>query len=147
MLASVAVFYDAAGPITPPHYGRREEVLRKMLTVVVSAVMMAAMMAISGVALAQGADVCVSNKGETKVQKGASSCSSDSTSHAVAHKDSSATATDNSKADGSIARRTHSRCARPRGAAKSALTKCVFSWKTSLCRNGTWDQGLAPIGV
>src|SRR5215208_7918638 len=46
----------------------------------------------------QGGDVCVSNKGETKVDKGTSSCSSDSTSHAVAHKGSEAHATDNSKA-------------------------------------------------
>jgi len=95
MRATVAVLYDAAGPITPPHYGRREEVLSKMLTVVVCAVMMAAMMAISGVALAQGGpDVCVSNKGETKVQKGDSTCSSDSTSHAVATKDSNTIAVD-----------------------------------------------------
>jgi hypothetical protein len=64
-------------------------VLRKMLTVVVSAAIMAAMMAMSGVALAQsGPDVCVSNKDDTKVDKGDSTCSSDSTSHAVAHKDS-----------------------------------------------------------
>jgi hypothetical protein len=49
--------------------------------------MTAAMMAVSGAALAQsggGADVCVSIKGETKVDKGESICFSDSTSHAVA---------------------------------------------------------------
>jgi hypothetical protein len=50
--------------------------------------MTALMMTVSGVALAQGADVGVSNKGETKVQKGDSTCSSDATSHAVAHNDS-----------------------------------------------------------
>jgi hypothetical protein len=85
--------------IGPPHYGRREEVLSKMLTVVVSAAIMVAMLAMSGVALAKGgADVCVSNKGETKVDKGDSSCFSDSTSHAVATKDSNAVAVEDSKA-------------------------------------------------
>ena len=46
------------------------------------ATLVVGMMALSGAALAQGADVCVSNKGETKVDKGDSTCSSDSTSHA-----------------------------------------------------------------
>jgi hypothetical protein len=57
------------------------------------AALVVGMMAVCGVALAQGgADVCVSNKGETKVQKGDSTCFSDSTSHAVATNDSDATA-------------------------------------------------------
>ncbi len=63
------------------------------------AALVVGMMAVSGVALAQGgADVCVSNKGQTKVQKGDSTCFSDATSHAVAHKDSDATAIGDSKA-------------------------------------------------
>jgi hypothetical protein len=99
MLATVAVLYDAAGPITPPHYGRREEVLRKMLSVVVSAAIMVAMMAMPGVALAQGGDVCVSIKGDEKVDKGDSECFSDETSKAVATKDSTAVAADNGKAN------------------------------------------------
>jgi hypothetical protein len=41
----------------------------------------------------------VSNKCETKVQKGTSSCLSDATSHAVATKDSNAVALDDSKAN------------------------------------------------
>ena len=45
--------------------------------------MLAAMMALSGMALAQG-DVCVSIKGDTKVDKGESTCYSDATSKAVA---------------------------------------------------------------
>jgi hypothetical protein len=51
----------------------------------------AAMMAMSGVALAQG-DVCVSIKGEEKMQKGASICESDTTSRAKAIKGSQANA-------------------------------------------------------
>jgi hypothetical protein len=35
-------------------------------------------------------------------------------------------------ADGSIARRTRSRCTQPPRAATSALTKCAFSWKFAL---------------
>lgn len=55
-------------------------------------VMMAAMVAFSGAALAQGGDVCVSIKGQPKVQKGDSICESDSTSKAVAVDDSDADA-------------------------------------------------------
>jgi redox-regulated HSP33 family molecular chaperone len=68
-----------------------------LLTVMAACLVMA-----SGVALAQeapgGGDVCVSIKGDTKVDKGASECSSDETSKAVAVKDSSAFAEDDSKA-------------------------------------------------
>ena len=61
-----------------------------LLTVVA---LMVVMVALSGAALAQGgADVCVSNKGENKVQKGDSTCVSGPTSHAVATNDSCATA-------------------------------------------------------
>ena len=69
--------------------------MKRILVLSTVAAMMALMMAMSGVALAQGsADVCVSNKGETKVDKGDSTCFSDSTSHAVAHNDSTALAFD-----------------------------------------------------
>ena len=51
-------------------------------------VMMAAMVAFSGAALARGGDVCLSIKGQPKVQKGDSICESDSTSKAVAVDDS-----------------------------------------------------------
>jgi hypothetical protein len=71
---------------------------RRSILLVTSALMLVAlMMAVSGAALAQG-DVSVSNKGETKVQKGISTCGSDSTSHAVAHNDSEAFAVDDSNA-------------------------------------------------
>ena len=65
---------------------------RRVSVVLAGVLLMALMMAVSGVAAAQGGDVCVSNKGETKVQKGESSCNSDSTSHAVATNDSSTSA-------------------------------------------------------
>jgi hypothetical protein len=67
-----------------------------LLTVMAAAVVLA-----SGVALAQpggAADVCVSIKGDTKVDKGASSCLTDTTGKAVAVNDSDALAFDNSKA-------------------------------------------------
>ena len=69
-----------------------------LLTVMAAAVVMA-----SGVALAQeaprGGDVCVSIKGDTKVDKGASECFSDETSKAVAVNNSLARAFfDDSKA-------------------------------------------------
>ena len=73
--------------------------MRRMLLLMTVAATMALMMAISGVAVAQGGDVCVSNKGETKVQKGDSSCFSDATSHAVATNGSQAGAVDDSKAN------------------------------------------------
>ena len=75
--------------------------MKRILLLVTVASMLAAAMALSGVAQAQGrADVCVSIKGDVKVDKeeGPSTCFSDSTSHAVATNDSSATAIDNSKA-------------------------------------------------
>jgi hypothetical protein len=43
---------------------------RRVSVVLAAVLLMALMMAVSGVAAAQGGDVCVSNKGETKVQKG-----------------------------------------------------------------------------
>jgi hypothetical protein len=66
--------------------------MKRILVLLTVAVMTALIMAFSGVAAAQGGDVCVSNKGETKVQKGASTCSSSPTSHAVATNGSDATA-------------------------------------------------------
>jgi hypothetical protein len=74
----------------------RSKVNKRLLVLV--AMMLVAMMALSGAVLAQGADVCVSNKGDTKVDKGPSTCTSDSTSHAVAVKGSEAIATNSSKA-------------------------------------------------
>jgi hypothetical protein len=59
---------------------------RMLLLMTVGAMLAALMITLSGVALAQGGDVCVSNKGDSKVDKGDSTCSSDSTSHAVATK-------------------------------------------------------------
>jgi D-arabinose 5-phosphate isomerase GutQ len=71
---------------------------QRIILLVTVGLCLAAMMALSGVALAQGGDVCVSIKGETKVDKGDSTCSSDSTSHAVAHNDSLAVANTDSQA-------------------------------------------------
>ena len=75
------------------------EKLEKWLaaSVPIAAMMLAAMLALSGPALTQdapggGPDVCVSNKGEIKVDKGDSRCLSDPTSHAVAVHDSVAVA-------------------------------------------------------
>ena len=65
--------------------------MKKRIVLLTVAAMMALMMAMSGVALAQ-ADVCVSIKGETKAQKGNSVCESDTTSRAIAIKDSQANA-------------------------------------------------------
>src|SRR5918994_3558468 len=72
--------------------------MKRIMVLLAATAMMAAMLAIPGVALAQGGDACVSNKGDTKVQTGSSTCSSDSTSQAVAVGDSFAGALDNSKA-------------------------------------------------
>ena len=72
--------------------------MKRNLVLVAVALMMALMMAVSGVALAQGGDVCVSNKGQTKDQRGTSTCSSDSISRALAVNESSATAVNNSQA-------------------------------------------------
>ena len=66
---------------------------RRLAVVGITAMMLAAMMALSGMALAQG-DVCVSIKGDTKVDNGDSTCFSDATSKAVAVNDSDAIAQD-----------------------------------------------------
>ena len=58
--------------------------MKRIMLMVTVALMLGLMVALSGAALAQGADVCVSIKGETKVQKGESFCQSDETSRAVA---------------------------------------------------------------
>ena len=53
MLATVAALCNAAGPITPLLYGRRMQEVRKKLTVLVAmALMLAMMLASSGVASA-----------------------------------------------------------------------------------------------
>ena len=65
---------------------------RFLVLLTVAAMMLAVMMALSGVAQAQGGDVCVSLQGETTVQMGTSTCTSDATSHAVAVNDSEAVA-------------------------------------------------------
>jgi hypothetical protein len=75
--------------------------MRRILLVLTVAAMMAAlMMSLSGVALAQGGDVCVSVKGEVRADSegGPSDCFSDSTSLAVAVNNSTAVALANSKA-------------------------------------------------
>ncbi len=61
--------------------------MERIILLVTVALVMAATVALSGAALAQpggAADVCVSIKGDTKVDRGDSFCSSDSTSKAVA---------------------------------------------------------------
>jgi hypothetical protein len=52
----------------------------------------------AGAALAQGGDVCVSNKGDLKVSEGTSSCQADPDSQAVAVNESDAVAFDDSRA-------------------------------------------------
>ena len=71
--------------------------MRLMVTV---ALMLALTLAVSGTALAQpgGGDVCVSIKGDTKVDRGESECFSDPTSKAVVVNDSLAFAVDDSRA-------------------------------------------------
>jgi type 1 fimbria pilin len=71
--------------------------MKRIMLLVTVAAMMAAMLALSGAALAQG-DVCVSIKGETPVDKGDSECFSDTTSQAVAVNDSDALAINDSNA-------------------------------------------------
>ena len=69
---------------------------RRISVLLAMAVMLALMVGLSGAALAQpgggGPDVCVSIKGDTKVDKGESGCRSDETSKAVAVNDSYANA-------------------------------------------------------
>lgn len=79
-----------------------------LLVTTLTLMMLAAMMALSKRSLAQG-EVCVRIKGQTKVDRGASGCSSDSTFQAVAvngsiadaHNDSQATAVNDSTAGAS----------------------------------------------
>ena len=71
---------------------------KRILVLLTVAAMMALMMALSDAALAQP-DVCVSVKGgEEKVQKGTSTCFSDSTSQSVAVNGSTSLALDSSTA-------------------------------------------------
>ncbi len=75
--------------------------MRRMILLVTVAAMMAAMMALSGAALAQargGGDVCVSQGGQTIYDMGASSCFSNPTSQAVAINHSFADARNDSQA-------------------------------------------------
>ena len=74
---------------------------RRILFLWTVVALMVVMVALSGAALGQGrADVCVSNKGENKVDKGASICSApDSSSHAVATNNSTALAANDSSAN------------------------------------------------
>jgi hypothetical protein len=72
--------------------------MKRILVLLMVAAMMALMMAVSGVAAAQGGDVCVSNKGETKVQKGTSTCTSVGDGKAQATKGSCATSVGSGKA-------------------------------------------------
>src|SRR5918994_7954314 len=102
MVASVGALANRGGGPKHPFYLRptKERVvpMKRIMVLLAATAMMAAMLAIPGVALAQGGDVCVSNKGDTKVQTGSSTCFSDSTSQAVAVGDNTAFATQNSKA-------------------------------------------------
>ena len=70
---------------------------KRILVLLAVAAMMALMMALSEAALAE-ADVCVSIKGDTKVDEGASSCVSFPDSRAVAVNDSDAIALNNATA-------------------------------------------------
>src|ERR687897_392815 len=110
MVASVGTLANRGGGPKHPFYLRppKERVapMKRIMFLLAATAMLAAMIAIPGVALAQDGDVCVSNKGDTKVQTGSSTCFSDSTSQAVAVDDSFAQAQDNSQAaatDGSEA--------------------------------------------
>src|ERR687897_2930317 len=103
MVASVGALANRGGGPKHPFYLRpakgRVAPMKRILVLMTATAMMAAMMAMPGVALAQGGDVCFIKNGETKVQKGTtSSCTTDSTSTAFAVKDSDATATGGSKA-------------------------------------------------
>ena len=73
-----------------------------MLVTVAAMIQVALLMALSGAALAQedrgGADVCVSDRGETLIDIGTSNCFSDPTSQAVAVNDSEAIAGSDSEA-------------------------------------------------
>ena len=70
---------------------------KRILVLLTLTAMMALMMALSEAALAQ-ADVCVSIKGEEKVDKGGSTCSSEDASKAVAVNSSDAIALNNTTA-------------------------------------------------
>src|ERR687898_603156 len=103
MVASVGALANRGGGPKHPFYLRpaKERVapMKRILVLMTATAMLAAMIAIPGVALAQGGDVCFIKNGETKVQKGTTStCTTDSTSTAFALKDSDATATGGSKA-------------------------------------------------
>src|ERR687897_161712 len=102
MVASVGTLANRGGGPKHPFYLRppKERVapMKRIMVLLAATAMLAAMMAIPGVALAQGGDVCVSIKGDEKAQKGSSTCFSDSTSQAVAVNDSEAIAGLNSKA-------------------------------------------------
>src|SRR5918995_3581979 len=103
MVASVGALANRGGGPKHPFYLRpakgRVAPMKRILVLMTATAMMAAMMAMPGVALAQGGDVCFIKNGETKVQKGTtSSCTTDSTSTAFALKDSDATAFSGSKA-------------------------------------------------
>src|SRR5918994_1416760 len=103
MVASVGALANRGGGPKHPFYLRpakgRVAPMKRILVLMTATAMLAAMIAIPGVALAQGGDVCFIKNGETKVQKGTtSSCTTDSTSTAFALKDSDATAFSGSKA-------------------------------------------------
>src|SRR5918995_911331 len=103
IVANVGALANRGGGPKHPFFLRpaKERVapMKRILVLMTATAMMAAMIAIPGVALAQGGDVCFIKNGETKVQKGTtSSCTTDSTSTAFALKDSDATAFSGSKA-------------------------------------------------
>ena len=65
--------------------------MRRIMVLLAATAMLVSMMAMPGVALAQGADVCVSIKGgDPKVDKGDSTCDSVGNTRAVAINDSDA---------------------------------------------------------
>src|SRR5918993_5945796 len=103
MVASVGALANRCGGPKHPFCLRptkgRVAPMKRILVLLSATAMMVAMMAMSGVALAQGGDVCFIKNGEPKVQKGTTStCTTDSTSTAFALKDSDATAFSGSKA-------------------------------------------------
>src|SRR5829696_2696116 len=97
MVASVGVLVKSRRGFSHPALHEGKMSMRRIMVLLAATAMMAAMLAMPGVALAE-ADVCVSIKGEEKVDKGASSCLSFPESRAVAVNDSDAIALNNATA-------------------------------------------------
>ena len=97
MVASVVVLVKSRRGFSQPALHEGKMSMRRIMVLLAASAMMAAMLAMPGVALAE-ADVCVSIKGHTKVDEGASSCFSSPDSRAVAVNSSDALALNNATA-------------------------------------------------